>query len=127
VKSIDTNVILRFLLRDVPDQTARAVAVVTEPDVYVTDVVITETVFVLEKYYEAPRNTIAISIRSFLALPNLSSNAALFSDVFDLYEVQTSLSIIDCYAAVEAGAWQSDLVTFDKKLLKYGGAHVVEP
>jgi len=127
VNSLDTNVILRFLLRDVPGQTARDVAVVTAPDVYVTDVVITETVFVLEKYYEAPRSTIAITMRSLLALPNLSSNAGLFSDVFDLYEARQSLSIIDCYASVEAGAWQNSLVTFDKKLLKYGGAHVVGP
>ncbi|MCC7308564.1 MAG: PIN domain-containing protein [Acidobacteria bacterium] len=127
MKSLDTNVILRFLLRDVRGQTARAVAAVTAQDVYVTDVVITETAFVLEKYYEAPRNTITKTMRAFLALPNLSSNASLFSDVFELYEARQSLSIIDCYAAVEAGVWQNSLVTFDKKLLKYGGAHVSEP
>jgi predicted nucleic-acid-binding protein len=127
VKSVDTNVILRFLLRDVPAQTARAVAATTAPDVYVTDVAVTETVFVLEKYYKAPRSEIVFSMRAFLALPNLSSNAGMFSDVFDLYEARGTLSIIDCYVAVEASAWQNDLVTFDKKLLQYGGAHVVEP
>lgn len=127
MKSIDTNVILRFLLRDVPVQTARAVAAATAPDAYVTDVAITETVFVLEKYYKAPRNEIVLSMRAFLALPNLSSNAGMFGDVFDLYEARRTLSIIDCYVAVEANAWQNDLVTFDKKLLQYGGTHVVEP
>lgn len=127
MKSLDTNVILRFLLRDVPEQTAGAVAAVTATDSYVTDVVVTETVFVLEKVYEAPRETIALSMRSFLTLANLTSNASVFSDVFDLYEARPSLSIIDCYAAVEAQVWDNKLLTFDKKLLKYGGSHVMSP
>lgn len=127
MKSLDTNVVLRFLLRDIPDQTAQALAAVAADDGYVTDVVITETVFVLEKYYEAPRDTIALSLRSFLALPNLTSNGPLFRDVFDLYEARPSLSIVDCYAAVEAGIWDNSLVTFDKNLLKHGGPHVSEP
>jgi predicted nucleic-acid-binding protein len=127
VNSLDTNVVLRFLLRDIPDQSARALAAVAAEDVYVTDVVVTETVFVLEKYYGAPRDTISLSMRSFLALPNLTSNALLFRDVFDLYEARPSLSIVDCYVAVEAKIWDTSLVTFDKNLLKHGGAHVSEP
>jgi predicted nucleic acid-binding protein len=48
-------------------------------------------------------------------------------DVFELYEERATLSIVDCYAAIEAKHWQNELATFDKKLLKYGGAHVIEP
>ena len=127
MKSLDTNVILRFLLRDVPAQAARAESAATSPDVYVTDVAITETVFVLEKYYEASRSEIVSSLTAFLALPNLISNAAMFMDVFELYEARATLSIVDCYAAIEAKEWQNELATFDKKLLKYGGAQVIEP
>ena len=127
MKSLDTNVLLRFLLRDVPDQTARAIAAVADDDSYVTDVVVTETVFALEKFYGAPRDTIALSIRSFLALPNLTCNEPLFRDVLDLYETRPSLSIVDCYATVEAGIWNNSLLTFDKNLVKQGGAHVSEP
>ena len=127
MKSLDTNVILRFLLRDVPDQSAKAIELVSAGDCYVTDVVVTETVFVLEKAYAAPRDKIAFSLRSFMALPNLASNAALFAEVFDLYQAQQSLSIVDCYAALEAHVWSRSLMTFDKKLLRHGGMHVEAP
>lgn len=127
MKSLDTNVILRFLLRDVPDQTASAIAAVLAEDGYVTDVVVTETVFVLEKLYAAPREMVSLSMRGLLGLPNLTSNAILFREVFDLYETRPSLSIVDCYAAIEAKVWENKLVTFDKNLLKHGGAHVSQP
>lgn len=127
MKSLDTNVILRFLLRDVPEQADRAKSLISTSECYVTDVVLTETVFVLEKVYEAPRDQIAFSLKSFIALQFVTSNSALFSDVFDLYETQPTLSIIDCYAALEASVWENDLITFDKKLLKHGGRQVREP
>ena len=115
------------MLRDLPDQAVKAVAAVTKSQCYVTDVVVTETAFVLEKVYEAPRSEIAFSLRSLLSFPNLVCNFNLLTDVIDLYEKRGSLSIIDCYAAIEAGASGNQLVTFDKKLLKYGGIHVIEP
>ena len=46
--SIDTNVVLRFLLNDIPAQTSRAKRVLSTPPIYVSDVVVTEAVFVLE-------------------------------------------------------------------------------
>jgi len=127
VRSLDTNIILRFLLRDVPARSAKAIAVVAKSKCYVTDVVITETIFVLEKVFDAPRKDIASSLNSFLSFPNLLSNADLLHDVIELYRKRDSLSIIDCYAAVEANVSGKQLVTFDRKLLKYGGDHVIEP
>ena len=127
MRSLDTNIILRFLLRDMPDQSPRAIAVIKGSQCYVTDTVITETVFVLEKIYRAPRNYIAASLKPFLSFPNLECNFSLLTDMFDLYEKHPSLSIIDCYLAVEAEAVGNQLVTFDQMLLKYGGEHVIEP
>lgn len=127
MNSLDTNIILRFLLRDVPEQTTRAVAVITGFNCYTTDVAVTETVFVLEKVYEASRDSIALSLKTFLALPKLESNFNLRSDTLDMYRKHPKLSIIDCYLAVEADARRTQLVTFDKKLLLYAGPHVTEP
>ncbi|NOT49387.1 MAG: PIN domain-containing protein [Acidobacteria bacterium] len=114
-------------MRDLPDQSAKATAAVTTSKCYVTDVVVTETAFVLEKVYEAPRNDIAVSLKSFLLFPNLICNADLLTDVIDLYQKRQSLSIVDCYAAVEANVSGNQLITFDRKLLKHGGLHVIEP
>lgn len=127
MKSLDTNIILRFLLRDVPEQSPRAIAVITGSSCYATDTAITETVFVLEKVYQASRDSIAVSLKTFLSFPNLESNFNLMSDMLDLYEKYEALSIIDCYLAVEAEGGGNKLVTFDKKLLKHGGPHVTEP
>lgn len=125
--SLDTNVILRFLLRNIPDQTAKAISALAHSRCYVTDVVITEIIYVLEKVYEAPRKEIAIALSSFLSLPNLVCNSDLLGEMIDLYEKRSSLSIIDCYAAVESGLSGNQLITFDAKLLRHGGVHVIEP
>lgn len=126
MKSLDTNLILRYLLRDIADQAPLAVRVLTESSCYVTDSVFTETIFVLEKVYDLPRSGIAALMKGFLASANLTRSRYL-SDVIDLFEKRHSLSIIDCYAAVEAGHFGNQLVTFDKKLLKYGGDHIITP
>ena len=47
-------------------------------------------------------------------------------EALDLYDKHSSLSIIDCYATVEAKMTDNRLATFDKKLLKYGGTHMLE-
>ena len=101
MNSLDTNIILRFLLRDIPDQAAKAIYTLTHARCYVTDVVITEVVYVLEKVYEAPRKEVALVLNSFLSFPNLVCNSDLLAEMIDLYQKQPSLSVIDCYAAVE--------------------------
>ena len=124
--SLDTNVILRFLLRDVAYQAVRAVRLLDGSQCYVTDVVLTETIFVLEKVYEAPRAEIASIMKLLTGWPNLICNRSLMNEVIALFDARPSLSIVDCYAAVEAETFQNQLATFDKKLLKHGGRHVVE-
>lgn len=126
MRSLDTSVVLRFLLRDIPDQAAKAENLVKNSSCYVTDVVLTETVFVLEKIYEISRKDLAALLRSFLTFPHVTYNTYLMNDVIDMFEKHHSLSIIDCYSAVEAKIFGNRLATFDKKLVKQGGAHVVE-
>jgi predicted nucleic-acid-binding protein len=94
---------------------------------YTTDVVLTEVIFVLEKVYEAPRAEIGSVIKRLMARPDLICNRMLMNEVIDLYEEQRSLSIVDCYTAVEARTFANNMVTFDKNLLKHGGSHVTEP
>lgn len=63
-------------------------------------------------------------IKTFLSLPNLIYNDYFLDQVIDLYEAKKTLSFVDCYAAVEAKVYGNSLVTFDKELIKHGGAHV---
>lgn len=124
MKSIDTNVVLRFLLNDIPIQSEKAKVVLSAPPVYVSDVIVTEAVFVLEKTLKFERKFVASLIRVLLAVPGLVYSDHLLNDVIKMYERKKSLSFVDCYAATEATMFGSTLHTFDRKLINQGGAHV---
>ncbi len=127
MNSLDTNVILRFLLNDIPSQYPKAKNVLANPPVYASDVVVTETVYVLEAIYGYDRKNVASLIRVLLAVPGLVFNDHLLPEVFDMYESKKKLSFVDCYAATEAAMFGAKLYTFDKKLQNQGGSHVQSP
>jgi uncharacterized protein len=114
--SLDTNVVLRFLLDDVPEQTKKATEIITNNKVYVTDVVAVEVIYVLEKVIELSRQDITKLVTSFLGFSNVVHNPYFLLSAIGLYEHHTSLSIVDCYASAEAEAYKNNLVTFDKRL-----------
>ncbi len=124
--SLDTNVVLRFLIDDVPDQTERVAQLVEQNRVYVTDVVTVEIIYVLEKVLLLSRKDIADLLRAFLGLSQVVSNPYFLINAIDLYEQHPRLSIVDCYAASEAKAYNNQLATFDKKLATQGGASIKE-
>ena len=122
--SLDTNIILRFLLNDVPTQTAKARSLLSKPVIYVSDVVVSEVAFVLEKAMSFERAYVSLLLKTLTALPNLTHNSHVLTGVLELFEKKRSLSFVDCYAAIEAQVFGSELYTFDKKLLNQGGAYV---
>lgn len=127
MNSLDTNVILRYLLNDIPEQTLRSKIVITKSQSYVTDVVIIETIFVLERVVGMSRKDIVRLINKFLGLDSLIYNDYFLDEVIYLYSVKKTLSIVDCYASVEAKVYNNALITFDKELASHGGRHVREP
>lgn len=126
MNSLDTNVVLRYLLDDIPEQTVRSKAVITGSASYITDVVAVETIFVLERVIGMNRSDIVRLLQVFLSLPSLVYNDYFLDQAITLYGAKTALSIVDCYAATEAKVYSNELVTFDKQLDKHGGNHVRE-
>lgn len=122
--SLDTNVVLRFLLDDVPEQTEKAAKIIGKDKVYLTDVIIVEVVYVLEKVIGLSRQNITKLVTGFLGFANVVHNPYFLLNTINLYEHHSSLSIVDCYAAAEAEAYNNKLVTFDKRLVTQGGKHV---
>jgi len=125
--SLDANVILRFLLNDVPSQTAKARTLMTRPAVYVSDVVISEVAFVLEKAMKFDRESVALLLKTLTALPNLNHNSHVLAETISLFGARKRLSFVDCYAAAESNLFGTNLYTFDKKLISHGGPHVLAP
>ncbi len=124
ITSLDTNVVLRFILDDVPEQTEKATEIITKNKVYVTDVVTVEVIYVLEKVIGLTRQDLTKLVTDFLGFSNVVHNPYFLLNAVSLYEHHPSLSIVDCYASAEAEAYNNKLVTFDQRLVSKGGKHV---
>jgi predicted nucleic-acid-binding protein len=73
---LDTNVLLRFLLQDEPDQSARATELISsfslrEPG-FISNVALAESVWVLERTYRKPKLEISSFIRGLLEAEQLA-------------------------------------------------------
>ena len=68
MNSLDTNVVLRYLLNDVPEQSTKSKNIITGSASYITDVVAVEIVFVLERVIDMERTDIVKLVKSFLKL-----------------------------------------------------------
>lgn len=85
---VDTNVLVRHLTADPPDMAARATAFLASgTQLFLADLIVAETIYVLESFYEAPRDQIAAAIRSLLAMRSVAAvDPALLLRAIELYE-----------------------------------------
>jgi predicted nucleic-acid-binding protein len=117
-ESLDTNILLRFILNDIPKQREIAIKLLSKPDqkYNVTDLAITEVAYVLEVSHKRTRQFVVASIQQILTQLNICCNRALFYHALPLYESHPSLSFNDCCLAAYAAIDQTTpLWTFDRK------------
>lgn len=100
---VDTDVLVRHLTDDPPEQATRATAILENAErLILTDVVVAELVYVLESYYERPRRQITASVQSLLTLSSIAvSNHDLLLRALELYE-HTRLDFAEAYLAAAA-------------------------
>lgn len=66
---VDTNILVRHLTGDPPAMATRATACLAEAsELFLTDLIVAETVYVLESFYEAPREQVAAAMRSLVSM-----------------------------------------------------------
>jgi len=116
--SIDTNCLLRWLLGDVPEQTALVTALVDSGEnIVVADAALIETVFVLEKVKKIRRETISKAIMAVTRKKTIRCNRELFEEILPVYASCPKLSFVDCYLETLARRSAAlPLLTFDKKV-----------
>lgn len=117
--SFDTNVLLRLLLNDLPEQRIAVKKLLKHAtgQFTVADTVIIELVFGLDRYYGFSRLQIAEAIDGLLKLKEINCNRALFETALPLFVQHTGLSFEDCCLATYAQLNDAEpLWTFDKKL-----------
>lgn len=119
--SIDTNIVLRCILGDVPEQRGLAVKLLNMPNCthYLSNQAISECVYVLEAVLEIPREDIVNLLNFFLTRYSgiVIYDHKLTEVAFPNYLTHPKLSWNDCVLAAEAEINHHEpLFTFDKKL-----------
>ncbi len=126
---LDTNVLIRHLRQDPPDQGAAATAFLSAAhELLLTDVVVAEVVYVLESFYRQPRARVARAIRMLLGLPGIVvSDPTLLLRAVELYE-DARVDFAEAYIAAAAEHWRVGLVaSFDRSLDRVGSVRRTEP
>lgn len=119
-ESLDTNIILRVILKDIPEQCLHIQDLFMRRGItyQIADLAITEAVYVLQDQ-GCDRPTIIDGLQRFFGLPHINANFALFSQVFPMYLEHPKLSFNDCCLSVYAALNQAEpLWTFDQALAK---------
>jgi predicted nucleic acid-binding protein len=126
---VDTNILVRHLTGEPPEMAARATAYLeAEPNLLVTDLIVAETIYVLESFYETPRGQTAEAIRSLLALDSaISVDTALLLRALEVYEIER-LDFAEAYlvACAESTGVRA-VASFDRSIDRVGTVQRIEP
>jgi predicted nucleic acid-binding protein len=130
---LDTNIFLRHLLGDDPAQSPRATAYFQAIDqglsrARISDIVIFEVVFTLERGYRRSKTEIQSAVLPLLDLPGIVlPGKRKFREVFRLY-VEKNISFADAYHAVMMRKLElSEIVSFDRDFDRVSSVKRIEP
>ena len=95
---------------------------------FLTDLVVAETVCVLESFYEAPRDQVALAVRSLLALDSIVAiDPALLLRAVEVYETER-IDFAESYPVACAESTDvSRIVSFDRSLDRVETVERIEP
>jgi predicted nucleic acid-binding protein len=126
---IDTNVLIRHLTGDPPDMAARATAFLAAADeLLLPDLIVAETVYVLESFYEVPAKDVAQMVRSILAFaPIRTLDPALLLRSLEIYETHR-IDYAEAYLVASAErSGVTDVASFDRSIDRVPTVIRVEP
>lgn len=116
--AVDTNVVVRLLVLDDPDQSARARDLFAAEQVFIPDTVVLETAWVLAYSYELDRDAIIAGLRRLFGLPNVHlRDAAEMALALEWYG--RGLDFADALHLVQS-AHCARLLTFDRRFVARG-------
>ena len=126
---VDTNILVRHLTGDPPAMAARATAYLASADgLYLPDLVVAETVYVLESFYEAPRGQISEAMRSLIAYDAVETvDPALLLRAIEVYEIDR-LDFAEAYlVACAESTGVGSVASFDKSIDRVKTVTRIEP
>ena len=111
IRAIDTNVVVRYLTGDDPDQAARARVVLQAGEVFACATVLLESECVLRSVYGFGGKDVAVALRKFAGLPNvLVEDAATLAEALD--RAADGMDLADALH-LDAAAGCEAMLTFD--------------
>ena len=114
--AVDTNVLVRFLTRDDPKQSSRAIAHFGSEEIWIAKTVLLETEWVLRSLYRFKAHQVADAFRALAGLSNVHiEDTVAVARAFDLWNA--GLDFADALHIVSRGEAET-FATFDEKLVK---------
>lgn len=126
---VDTNVLIRHLTADPPEMAARATAFLADAaELYLADLIVAETIYVLESFYEAPRAQIAAVMRSLLSMQSVVTvDPAVLLRAVEIYETKR-LDFAEAYlVACAESTGVRRVASFDQSIDRVPTVVRVEP
>lgn len=121
MKLLDTNVIIRFLVKDDQALATKAKVILENSPAHsleLTLAVFLEISFVLSSFYELPKAEVIRDLALLISLPSINCNRSFLSSLLETYE-SNSISMVDAYLMTRIRLGKNHkIVTFDKKLEK---------
>jgi len=126
---VDTNVLIRHLTGDPPAMAAKATALLREASqLFLADLILAETIYVLESFYETPREQIAATIRSLLGFDSITVvDRDVLLRAVEVYEIDR-LDFAEAYlVACAESTGIGRVVSFDRSIDRISTIERVEP
>lgn len=116
MKIVDTNIGLRYLLRDHPEHSPRAAEFIEQQDVFLRIEIACEVVFVLQKVYHVSRSDIRSKLTGLLQKGLITvERPHVFEKAFEVY-ADSTLDIVDTFLCADHLVEHTEILTFDEKL-----------
>ncbi len=126
---VDTNIIVRHLTGEPPEMATRATAyLAAERELFLADLIVAETIYVLESFYKTPRDQIATAMRSLVALRSVVTvDPALLLRALEVYEFDR-IDFAEAYlVACAESSGVNRIASFDRSIDRVGTIERIEP
>lgn len=126
---VDTNILVRHLTADPPEMGARATAFLADTaQLYLADLIVAETIYVLESFYKASRDQVATAMRSLVSMRSvITVDPALLLRAIEIYEVDR-LDFAEAYlVACAETTGVGRVASFDQTIDRVATVERLEP
>ena len=113
---LDTSYLVRFLTEDIKVLAQIAKKIIEKDKIYIANIVLAETVYILETHYKANKNELCDILISLVKQSNISTSSFVHL-ALNIYKSE-NISFYDSLLVAEVLNSESQLRSFDKKLLK---------